>query len=153
MDSWKSWWSVLNVPNDGIPSSFQCLESNLPLQFTGEFGEYPLPCLVGSSRSTDPIYPLNSIIHVHACTCTCTCICMYFSEMLLFSPIKWTHILTKLQIHVHVHVYTCSTAYYCFAYTVVGIQASEHWWYVAHHTSVHGNHGAQECQERNFSTQ
>ena len=78
MDSWKSWWSVLNVPNDGIPSSFQCLESNLPLQFTGEFGEYPLPCLVGSSRSTDPIYPLNSIIHVHACTYTCTCECMYY---------------------------------------------------------------------------
>ena len=80
---------------------------------------------------------------------------MYLSEMLLYSPIALsslmnldTHILTKLQVHVHVQHIN-----YCFAYIVVGIQASEYWWYVAHHTSVHGNHGAQECQERNFSTQ
>ena len=70
--------SVLNIHNDSIPSSFQCLESNLPLQLTREFGEYPLPCLIGSSRSTNPINPLNSIIYVHACTCTCTCECMYY---------------------------------------------------------------------------
>ena len=39
------------------------------------------------------------------------------------------------------------------SFSAVGVKAPEHWWYVTHHAPLHGNHGTQERQERNFSTQ